>query len=153
MKENMLGGIRKTKGITLKEMSKKIGVSAMYLSEIERGIKSASHDVGKKISMEYGIRYVSAKEFKDICSKACAGLPVRAIESGVVKDMFQWFYLDLKVIMELFIDYKVDTIEQAYEQYKQKYGDSLELENTIFKKLFGMGILQMAKELITEASK
>jgi len=42
--------IRKSKGITLKEMSKKTGISVNYLSQIERGLSNPSIGIIKKIS-------------------------------------------------------------------------------------------------------
>ena len=57
--------IRKSKGLTLKEVSDKTGVSLCYISEIERGISNPSLKSICKLLNFYGY-YLSLELKKDI---------------------------------------------------------------------------------------
>jgi len=57
--------IRKSKGLTLSQLARLVGLSPNYLSQIERGIANPSIGVLKKITNALGIQYMSLAEGKN----------------------------------------------------------------------------------------
>lgn len=56
--------LRRCRGYTLRELSKLTGISNPYLSQIERGKRSPSVSIEKKIAEIYGINFSQLVDFK-----------------------------------------------------------------------------------------
>ena len=64
MNHNELRKYRKSKGITIKELSKNIGVSVSYLSLVERGLRKTNRDMVEIIKEKLDKKEVDYNEIK-----------------------------------------------------------------------------------------
>ena len=54
---NRLRGLRTREGITQKELAKALGIRQHHVSEMEKGLRSISRDMAKRIGVIYNISY------------------------------------------------------------------------------------------------
>jgi len=54
---NRLRGLRTREGITQKELAKTLGIRQHHVSEMEKGLRSISKDMAKRIGEAYDISY------------------------------------------------------------------------------------------------
>jgi DNA-binding XRE family transcriptional regulator len=54
---NRLRGLRTREGITQKELAKTLGIRQHHVSEMEKGLRSISRDMAKRIGETYNISY------------------------------------------------------------------------------------------------
>jgi len=54
---NRLRGLRTREGITQKELAKVLGIRQHHVSEMEKGLRSISKDMAKRIGEAYNISY------------------------------------------------------------------------------------------------
>ena len=54
---NRLRGLRTREGITQRELAKALGIRQHHVSEMERGLRSISRDMAKRIDTTYNISY------------------------------------------------------------------------------------------------
>ena len=57
--------IRNAEGLTLDEMSERLGFAKGYLSEVERGIKAGSRNLFEAYKREFGEKVTYESFFKD----------------------------------------------------------------------------------------
>lgn len=81
--------IRKRKGLTLSAMARKVGVSAAYLSDVERGLVGASSGTRDRIGEHYGVTFITPKKRARLCLEACEGVPSDRLESGMLATLLK----------------------------------------------------------------
>ena len=54
---NRLRGLRTREGITQKELAKTLGIRQHHVSEMEKGLRSISRDMAKRIGASYKVSY------------------------------------------------------------------------------------------------
>jgi transcriptional regulator with XRE-family HTH domain len=81
--------IRKEMGLSLMAMARKVGVSAAYLSDVERGLVGASSGTRDRIGEHYGVTFITPKKRARLCLEACEGVPSDRLESGMLATLLK----------------------------------------------------------------
>jgi transcriptional regulator with XRE-family HTH domain len=77
-----LRSIRQAKGISLKEMAQRTGLSANYLSQIERGMANPSISVLKRITDTLAVPYMSLVETSQTLKVGDVIVPVQVVKAN-----------------------------------------------------------------------
>jgi transcriptional regulator with XRE-family HTH domain len=70
-------------------MARKVGVSAAYLSDVERGLVGASSGTRDRIGEHYGVTFITPKKRARLCLEACEGVPSDRLESGMLATLLK----------------------------------------------------------------
>lgn len=81
--------IRKEMGLSLMAMARKVGVSAAYLSDVERGLVGASSGTRDRIGEHYGVTFITPKKRARLCLEACEGVPSDRLERGMLATLLK----------------------------------------------------------------
>lgn len=81
--------IRKEMGLSLMAMARKVGVSAAYLSDVERGLVGASAGTRDRIGEHYGVTFITPKKRAKLCLDACEGVPSDRLERGMLATLLK----------------------------------------------------------------
>ncbi|BAF60343.1 predicted transcriptional regulator [Pelotomaculum thermopropionicum SI] len=104
--------LRSKKGVSLAQLGEKVGVSANYLSEIERGLKVPSDLLIRELAGYYGTD-------ENIIFKKYGKTPLAAIEEVNDNPTLQKTLTEIRRNKKLTDDQKQELYDKVYELYQE----------------------------------
>lgn len=110
--------LRMSKGYSLSEVGKKVGISTNYVGELERGVKEPSDEVVRKLANVYGI---PEEQFFNVLNRVPLGIKEEVETSPELK----------KLISEIASNKELaeDTKENLYRKVREYYEKLLDEYN------------------------